>query len=311
MIAFGLLALLSGICAVVFVHLASKKDQSEYDRHSVTRGNIRASVLSTGLVKPENRLEIKPPIAGRIEDVLVHEGDHVKKGQILAWMSSTERAALIDAARSKGAANLAYWENLYKPSSIIAPIAGLLIARNVEPGQTLTAQDAAFVMSNRLIVKAQVDETDLGKITLGQKAEIVLDAFPQNVIAGTVAHIAYEAETINNVTIYQIDILPKEIPAFMRSGMSTNVRFVIAEHPAVLRLPLTVLQQRKNRNGVLLADGAKARWQSIQTGLDDGQYIEVLSGLAENDTVLTPKFDFDSSRPGGGNPLIPQRRRNR
>jgi len=54
--------------------------------------------------------EIKPQINGRMERVLVQEGQNVRTGQIMGWMSSTERAALIDAARSQGAGSVKYWE---------------------------------------------------------------------------------------------------------------------------------------------------------------------------------------------------------
>lgn len=73
----------------------------------VTRDTLQSSILTTGDVRPRNRLLIKPPIAGRAESILVREGDAVKKGQILAWMSSTERAALLDAARAKGSDEVA------------------------------------------------------------------------------------------------------------------------------------------------------------------------------------------------------------
>ncbi len=73
-----------------------------YRELTITRGDIDVTVLATGVVQPSNRLEIKPPIAGRVEQVLVNEGQHVRRGQVLAWMSSSERAALIDAARAKG-----------------------------------------------------------------------------------------------------------------------------------------------------------------------------------------------------------------
>src|SRR3954471_4307740 len=66
----------------------------------VQRGRIEVTVTATGIVQPENRVEIKPPISGRVESVLANEGDRVPKGKILAWMSSTERAALLDAARA-------------------------------------------------------------------------------------------------------------------------------------------------------------------------------------------------------------------
>ena len=53
------------------------------------------------------------------------------KGQILAWMSSTERAALMDAARSKGPEEVSRWEELYRPTPILAPIRGTVISRNI------------------------------------------------------------------------------------------------------------------------------------------------------------------------------------
>src|SRR4030043_103303 len=56
-------------------------------------GDVMLTVVTTGVVEPQNRLQIKPSIGGRIEKILFREGDRVKTGDILAWMSSTERAA--------------------------------------------------------------------------------------------------------------------------------------------------------------------------------------------------------------------------
>ncbi|RYZ62357.1 MAG: biotin/lipoyl-binding protein, partial [Proteobacteria bacterium] len=115
-----------------------KKAQPTFREEVVERGNLDRTVLSTGEVLPQNRLEIKPPIAGRVEEVLVDEGDAVVKGQIIGWMSSTERAALLDSARAKGAAEVKRWEEMYRPTPILAPIKGTVILRSVEPGQTFT-----------------------------------------------------------------------------------------------------------------------------------------------------------------------------
>src|SRR3990167_8328140 len=79
-----------------------RADGIEWDTVRVRRGDIETVVLTTGGVEPQNRVEVKPPIGGRIEDILVREGASVRRGQIVAWMSSTERAALLDAARLKG-----------------------------------------------------------------------------------------------------------------------------------------------------------------------------------------------------------------
>ena len=165
-----------------------------YKEYTVSRGDLQTTILSTGTVLPENRLEIKAPVAGRIDQVLVNEGANVKKGQILAWMSSTERAALLDAARARGADEVKRWEEIYKSTPIMAPLPGSIILKNVEPGQTITTADAIYAMSDRLTVKALVDETDIAKIKLHQKAEIILDAYPDQKIAATVDQIAFEAK---------------------------------------------------------------------------------------------------------------------
>lgn len=104
----------------------SSAANGKFKEFAVQRGNLAITILSTGVVQPENRVEVKPPIPGRIETVLVQEGQKVKKGQRLAWMSSIERAALMDAASSKGAAELKIWEEMYRPTAILATISELI-----------------------------------------------------------------------------------------------------------------------------------------------------------------------------------------
>ena len=66
----------------------------------VEKGNIEVKVLSTGIIQPYTRVEVNASVSGRIDRVEVDEGDLVKKGDILAWISSEDRIALMDAARS-------------------------------------------------------------------------------------------------------------------------------------------------------------------------------------------------------------------
>ena len=91
-----IVAALAVIGTIAWYAIRGRSEKTTYKEFKVTRGDIRQTILASGTVKPENRLEIKPPIAGRVEQVLVNEGQKVRKGQILAWMSSTERAALLD-----------------------------------------------------------------------------------------------------------------------------------------------------------------------------------------------------------------------
>jgi macrolide-specific efflux system membrane fusion protein len=289
----------------------SKQNKREviYQEVKVSKGNIKNTILSTGIVQPENRLEVKAPIAGRIEKILVEEGHTAKKGQILAWMSSIERAALLDTAKSKGKQELAYWEDAYKATPLIAPIAGQIILKNVEPGQTITAQDALLVISDRLCVKAQVDETDISQVKLKQKVEVTLDAYADHPMEGNVVHIAYESKTVNNVTTYLVDIIPNEIPEFMKSGMTANVVFTTSEKEETLLLPASAVQKENGKYKVLVASNDKKSEPTIvpiEVGVNDGKKVEILSGLKEGDTVLMPKLSIaKKSENGPTSPLSP------
>ncbi len=270
----------------------SSEEKAGFQEIVVKRGDIQATVLSTGIVQPENRLEIKPPISGRIDEIFVDEGDVIKKGHILMKMSSNERAALVDAARAQSAEELKKWETYYKPAPILAPIDGTIILRNVEPGQTITNNDAALVMSDRLTVKAQVDETDIADISLNQKADVVLDAYPNEVIPARVDKIAYDSKTINNVTTYIVDVLPEETPESMRSGMTSNVTFMLASKQNVLFLPNAAVKIKDNKSIVVMPPEnslGKPVERAVETGLTDGKRIEIVNGLVDGDKVLMEK----------------------
>ncbi|MGE0615022.1 MAG: efflux RND transporter periplasmic adaptor subunit [Bacteriovoracia bacterium] len=284
-----------------------------YREVPVKRADLEVTILSTGTVQPKNRLEIKPPVAGRVEDVLVKEGQIVRKGQILAWMSSTERAALLDAARSQGPEEVKRWQENYRPTPILAPISGTIILRNVESGQTFTNADPVFTMSDRLTVKAQVDETDIAQIRLRQSASIVLDAYSGQAIPAQVDQIAFDAKTVNNVTTYEVDVLPEHTPETMRSGMTANVTFVVARKGDVLVVPNDSLRVQDNRYSVLVKSpdpkGAPLE-KRVETGISDGKRTEIVSGLSEGETVLAAEIKPWSRGAGNrsSNPFAPSMR---
>ncbi len=254
-------------------------------------GPIQIAISTTGVVEPQNRLEIKPPIGGRIEKILVKEGQRVKTGQILALMSSTERAALLDAARLQAPDKLEYWENVYKATPLLAPIDGKVIVRAVEPGQTVTASDTVFVLSDRLIVKANVDETDIGSVAVGQQAVISLDAYPDVKVKGLVDHISFESTVVNNVTIYNVDIVPVEVPDVFRSGMSANIQIISARRENVLQVPLAAVKTRNGKAFVLVKNDSPRGFgpRPVKLGISDYQNAEIVSGLTAADVVVVVK----------------------
>jgi len=300
------------VVVIIFVLLITKKSNGdEYRKVAVTQGDIQVTILSTGTVQPENRLEIKPQVSGRVEQVMVKEGQYVKKGATLALISSTERAALMDAARARGPEEEKKWEEYYKPATIIAPINGMIILRSIEPGQTFTTADAVLVMSDRLTVKAQVDETDIAKVHLKQEASITLDAYPKEIIPAHVDQIAYDAQTINSVTTYIVDVLPNKAPSFMLSGMTANVTFTIANKKDVLLLPIEAVKNKENTFYALTEDPKSGHVveKKIVTGFNsnDGKNVEIVSGLLKDEVVLIAKPKTKSKET---NPFMPARKKN-
>ena len=145
-------------------------------------------------------------------------------------------------------------------------------------------------MADYLIVKAQVDETDIGSIKIGQNVNIELDAYQGRVIPGKVLHIAYESKTISNVNIYEVDIRPGKVPPFFRAGMSANVNFIMQEKKDVLLLPLRAVKKIGDRSYVFVRKNGKKEPEPLQieTGLENTMHIEVVSGLLDGDEVFIP-----------------------
>lgn len=311
---FGVLVV---IAAAVFVQQKMKRAQPNGEvikEIQPATGRIQNIISTTGTVLPKNRLEVKPPVNGRVDQILVQEGEKVKPGQVIAWMSSTERAALLDAARGQGEETLKYWKEVYKAIPLISPIEGEVIVATTQPGQTISTTDAVIVLSDKLIVRAQVDETDIGKVKTGLHAIVVLDAYPDTKIKATVEHIYYESSTVNNVTVYQVDLQPENIPSFFRSGMNATINLIERSSDNALLLPVEAVIKEKDRSYVLLKQGGEAGYlkREIKTGLTDDKNIEVISGVGAQDTVIlkTKKYALPQNTTGG-NPFMPGRAQRR
>jgi macrolide-specific efflux system membrane fusion protein len=305
---FKIILVIAGVLiAGVFIvmKLKPKADTDNIVREiMVIRGTIQTIISTTGTVLPKNRLEVRPPVGGRIESILVKEGQEVKAGTTLAWMSSTERAALLDAARGQGEEKLKYWQEIYRPIALLAPIDAEVIVATTQPGQIVTTLDAVIVLSDTLIGRAQVDETDIRKIKLGQSAQIILDAYPDTKINAVVEHMYYESQTVNNVTIYEVDLIPESIPDFFRSGMNTTINFIENSKEGILIVPVEAVYRDKDESFVLVKKEGQNDLiqQPVKLGISDDKLIEVISGVSEKDIValknkkfVLPKSDTGSS----------------
>ncbi len=272
---------------------------------TATQGPVEDTVEATGSVAPLNRVEIKPPIAGRIENLLVDEGQRVVAGSILAWMSSSDRAAILDAARARGPEELKRWQDSYKPTPIVAPLSGVIILRNVVVGQTVDPSIVLYAMSDSLIVVAQVDESDIGRVHVGMDSRITLDSYPDKPTSGKVFDILYEGKNVSNVIQYGVKIKPEAVPPFFRSQMTANISFIVRRKENAVLVPATAV--RDGPEGVKLVsvpgpDG-KPVAREVKTGIESGEKIEIVSGLEAGDTILLAQSRYVPQQAPQSSPL--------
>ena len=284
-----------------------KSAEVKYDTVEAKAQPLTETVETTGQVEPLNRVEITPPTSGRIEELLVEEGDTVKAGEVLALMSSTDRVAILDAARAMGEDQYKSWQDSYKPIKVMAPIAGNIILKDVVQGQTVSGGTVLYAMSDQLIVKASVDESDVGKVKVGQAVRITLDAYPDRSIRGRVFQILDEGKNVSNVITYGVKIRPDRVPSFFKSQMTANISIEISRKDDALMIPSRALTVDPAGNTAVITalKEGKPVYQRVETGSESGNRTEVLSGLAEGDRIYVAARSYKAQQASGGNPLMP------
>ena len=255
----------------------------------VARGSFVIKIQAIGVVEPENRVLVTPSIGGRAEEVLFREGDLTEQGRVLAWISSSERTALLDSLKMKESTpeEKKMVEEAYNLTPVVSPISGMVIKRAVEPGQSVSAAKEIAVISDRLITKIYVDETDIGSVKEGQQAEFYLDSFPKDRHEGRVLAIARESVLKEGVTVYEVKILPVKNITVLRSGMTVDARVITDVKSKALYLPKKAITYKDGDAFVTMKDekGLKVTDKKVETGATNEKTIEILSGLGENDTV--------------------------
>ncbi len=157
------------------------------------------------------------------------------------------------------------------------------------PGEVVVTAQTVFTMSDHLIVQANVDETDLDQIWVGQKVDVTFEGFPNAKLTGSVHEIAQDSTTVNNVTTYLVNVFLDQTPTFVVSGLSTDLFFHVSDRKNVLRVPTDSLTPEGDIL-VVKSPGAQPVTQQIKIGATDGTYTEILSGLQEGDWIARQQF---------------------
>jgi HlyD family secretion protein len=135
-------------------------------------------------------------------------------------------------------------------TTIRAPVAGVVVSRQVDVGQTVAASLQAPVLFTiaqdltKMQVDTSVDEADIGRIRLDGPATFTVDAFPGESFSGRVVQIRKAAQVVQNVVTYTVVVAVDNPDGRLLPGMTANVKLVVAEKPSVLRVPNAALRFR-------------------------------------------------------------------
>ena len=177
-------------------------------------------------------------------------------------------------------------------STVTAPLDGVVSALNVQKGTIVASGMSGFsggttIMTlsdlSRVFVIATVDESDIGEARVGQKARITVASFPGRTFTGQVVRLATKGVNSSNVVTFEVKVeVMDESKSLLRPEMTGNVTIIQDDRKDVLTLPSSAIVRQGGENFVTMADG---QIRAATLGLQGGESVEVLSGLAEGEKV--------------------------
>jgi HlyD family secretion protein len=189
-------------------------------------------------------------------------------------------------------------ENL-RYATITSPIDGEVLSKDVEVGDAVSSilvlgSQATLVMTlgdtSEVYVRGKVDESDIGKVYLGQTARIVVESFKDKTFLGKVTKIAPLGVEKDNVTTFEVRVSIQNSTGELRANMSANAEIILEEKNSVLLAPEGALLFDKDKNASVEIPDPKAdtghRDVAVKVGISNGVKAEILSGIDEGQKVI-------------------------
>ena len=276
-------------------------------RAAVAQAKANLQVARANVHKAQAQLELDRRTAARNRELARQQ----LRAQ--ATVDASETAVTVDQAQVEVAAGVVAQAlaaldtatvNL-KYTTIASPIAGTVITRNVDVGQTVAASFASptLFLIGQDLTKMEVDssiaEADVGRLAPGMTAAFTVDAFPARVFHGAIRQVRSSPQVVQNVVTYNavIDVANPELA--LKPGMTANLEVIYADRRDATRVPNAALRFRAptELGGKVPAPGKKLVWVmrggapqpvEIAAGVSDGTLTEVLAGeLRPGDQVVT------------------------
>lgn len=311
------------------------------------RRDIVRYVTLPGRVQPNQQATLHAKVSGYLESLTVDKGDRVKQGQTLGHIDVPElRADLtrfeatlavaegelarisealakapdlvvpqsVDDARAKveiARADVRRTRTLLGYTRLVAPFAGIVTARHVDPGAFIPAAtatnrvapgaDGAAILTlmdfATVRIQVPVPEREAALVRVGQPLDFRVDVLGSRRFESKVARHAYALDPVTQTMLVEADVANPELA--LRPGMFVTARVGVERHDDVPSLPLAAVLVEKATRSVLVLDGGVARKRLVETGFDDGESIEIVNALDANATVLIP----GAARPLDGAPV--------
>lgn len=268
----------------------------------VTVGQVLAELDATALMAEADEaradVELSIPRVELAESTLARREKLATKG--LASVEDLEIARRdLAVARAELLANHARLRSAeieLDYTRITAPIDGVVAEVTTREGETVAAAFAApnfvtIIDLERLEVLAYVDETDIGRVVVGQQASFTVDTFPDVEFPAQVTAIQPRAELQGSVVNYLVRLEFERLPDFtLRPEMTAHVRVVVDEREQVLTAPRATIKRNTGRQYVVLQRGGEWIEQDVRTGWRSDSTVEFLAGVREGDVLeLNPR----------------------
>jgi HlyD family secretion protein len=184
-------------------------------------------------------------------------------------------------------------------TTIVAPMDGVILSRDVEIGAAVSSilvlgSTATLVMTegdiNQVYVQGKVDEADIAHVYMSQPARIKVESFRDRIFQGKVTKIAPLGVEKDNVTTFEVRVSIDNPGGELKANMTANAEILLDEHKRVLTVPENAVMYDSQKNASVEVPDKKQkegkRKVSIKVGLSNGSVTEILSGLKEGEQVV-------------------------
>jgi HlyD family secretion protein len=225
----------------------------------------------------------------------------VNKQNVARAVLTVDKAKVAQASADvqRQRANLAQLREQLSYTTIVAPIDGIVLSRDVEVGDAVSSilvlgSSATLVMTlgdtNEVYVKGKVDESDIGKVYLGQPARIKVESFKDKTFTGKVTKISPMGVEKDNVTTFEVRVSINNPGGELKAAMTANAEIILEEHKNVLIVPEgAIIYDRDKKASVEVPDPKGKDGTSklaVQVGISNGAKTEITAGLKEGQQVV-------------------------